>query len=103
MNEHETIPTTTEEFIKKYELKNLHYDFLDRLMFVIATALGLLAAFAWDEVFHGLFVYVFHLLGEPLTKLGYALSLTLLASITALIFKKISTKRRKKRLSGAHP
>jgi len=100
INETAGIPSSTEEFIKHYEIQKIHYDFLDRLMFVISTAFGLLAAFAWDDIFHILFAKLFDHLGEPMTKLTYAISLTLLAAIMALVFKKISTKRRKKRMSA---
>ncbi len=73
-----------EEFMKEHKLDTVRDAFFDRLGTVSVALLGLLAAFAWDEVAKEFFIIVFpHASSLGLHAL-YAIVLTLLVVIASL-------------------
>ena len=84
-----------DEFIKNYELKRIHADFMERLTLLVIAGLGLITALAWDDFFKNLFARLFSTAASTQDKLFYALFLTIFTAGITVLISRIFRKRKK--------
>ena len=73
-----------EDIIKEYGLDKVSDTFMDRLSTIVVALVGLLAAFAWDEVMKEIFIKIFPHASSLAIHLVYAVVLTLLTVVISL-------------------
>ena len=78
-----------DEFLKRYEVRRLEHLFFERLSLLIIAGLGLVTAFAWDDLFKTIFVKLFGSLNVIADKLLYAFLLTIITVTITIILAKI--------------
>ena len=84
-----------EGILKKYELENIHGDFVEKITLLIIAALGIITAVSWDQVLKMIAAYVFDGVSDMWSKLLYAVSVTIITVIVSIIVNKIFMMRRK--------
>ena len=88
--------SSIDEFVEKYQLKSLHFDLVERLLLIIIAALGLIAAFAWDETFKQIFIKYFGDIDTISDKALYASILSVGVALLTVRLNKIFKKRPKR-------
>ena len=89
--------TEMEQFIEKYELHKMHNHVVDRTVYLVIAALGLIAALAWDDALHDLFDKWFGGTESTSGKFLYAALITIFAaSISVLLGRRFRRKSKKK-------
>ncbi|MES2059946.1 MAG: DUF5654 family protein [Patescibacteria group bacterium] len=83
-----------EEFIRKYEIRRIHIDFFERLIFLIIAGLGLITALAWDVFFKDFFIEIFGHIDSTDQKLLYAVLLTFLTVVVTIFLRKCFKRRK---------
>lgn len=83
------------EFLKKLGGSNNTFTFFDKFRFITTAGLGLIAALAWDEAIKELFHEYFPKVSPGLHSIAYALSLTIIATLVALLLGHISKRRKR--------
>ncbi len=78
-----------EEFMTKEDLVKTKFEFMDRLITIIIAGLGLVAALAWDEALKHLFKVIFKEEGTLAGDIGYAIVITLLATVISIYLRKV--------------
>ena len=87
-----------EKFLERYELWNIHTDFLEKISLLVISILGFITALAWDQALRSLFQEFFLNLNTVTQKVLYAVVLTVIASSLSILLGRIFLKRRKKKL-----
>jgi len=87
------------ELLKKFNDSEKTFTFFDKFRFIITAGLGLIAALAWDEALKDLYDEFFPKVSPGLHSIVYALSLTILATLVALLLGHISKRRKRRNLS----
>lgn len=87
-----------EKFLERYELRNIHTDFLERISLLVISVLGFITALAWDQALKLLFQEFFQNLNTVTQKVLYAVALTVVASLFSVWLGRIFLKHRKKKL-----
>ena len=85
-----------EKFLESHELRHVHSDVFERIITLVITALGLIAALAWDEALGHIFETLF---GDEETLLGeisYAVVITTIAALISVRLGKLFIKRKGK-------
>ena len=77
-----------QDFLEKYEVRNVKNAFLDKIATLLFIALGLVAALAWEETFKEIFAYFFDDLNSIGQKALYAILITFIAVIVSVLFGK---------------
>ena len=85
-----------EDILKKYELENIHSDFVEKISLLVIAALGIITAVSWDQVLKMVALSVFDGVSDAWLKLLYAVSVTTLTVMVSIILNKIFMKRGKK-------
>lgn len=86
-----------EKFLKEYEIHKLHDHVIDRSFYIIIAAIGLIAALAWDDALHSLFIHWFGNTESLAMKMIYAFSITVIAALVSIILGRRFRGRKKKK------
>ncbi len=84
-----------EKFLKKYELHEIHSDFLEKLSLLLIAALGVVTAVAWDQVLKGVASSLFAGLSDGATKVTYAFMVTAITVLVSIIATKFFENRQR--------
>jgi hypothetical protein len=87
-----------EKFFKKYELKRIHTDVVERVITLVIAALGLIAALAWDDALKNIFEQIFGGAGTILEEVSYAIVITVIAALISVWLGKLFLKHKDKDL-----
>ena len=82
-----------EEFVNAEDFYKTKIKFADRLITIVIAGMGLVAALAWDEALKHLFKVIFKEEGTLGGDIGYAVVVTLLATIVSIYLRKIFLKK----------
>ncbi len=80
-----------EQFIKTREIVKLRVSFVEKMIILLISAFGLIAALAWDEALKELFNSLFFNLTALQEKFLYAIIITILAVALSLFLSKLIT------------
>ena len=84
-----------EEFVTTEDLMKTKLEFMDRLITIIIAGMGLIAALAWDEALKHVFKYIFGENSSLAEDIGYAVLVTLIATVVSIYLRKIFLKQKK--------
>ena len=89
-----------EKFLEKYlerrmELKRVHITVFNTITALVIGGLGLIAALAWDQFLRMLFATILHQDNELITSLTYAVIVTVIAVIAAVMLGKSGESKHK--------
>lgn len=83
-----------EKFYKKYEIRRIHSTFVERVVLLLISASGFVAALAWDDALKTFFREAANLGNTLSTKFVYAAFVTLLAVGISILLGKIITDKK---------
>lgn len=93
----------TGEFLNEMKevtaFEEIKTEFSGRIATLIIAALSLVSALAWDEALKDIFSHFFGDLTTLEKKIGYAVTVTLVAVLISVVVRKIYIKKRKKILN----
>jgi uncharacterized membrane protein len=82
-SEQKIIVAELEKFLEKHEVRHVYLSVMQRIIFLVIAAVGLIAALAWDKALHHLFERFFH--GDSLVgEIGYAALITVIAALVSV-------------------
>ena len=87
-----------EDVLKKYELEHVHYDFSEKMSFLVMVALGIITAVSWDQVLKMVTEHIFNNLSDDMTKVIYAIFVTIVTVIVSIVLNKLFIKHRKQKV-----
>ena len=82
-----------EQLLKTREINKFRVSFVEKMIILLISAFGLIAALAWDEALKELFKSIFHNLTLLQEKFLYAGMITVLAVVLSIALSKLIVKR----------
>jgi len=82
-----------EAFFKTREIGKFRASFVEKMIILLISAFGLIAALAWDEALKELFNSLFYNLTLLQGKFLYAIVITILAVIISIVLSKLIVKK----------
>jgi hypothetical protein len=98
-NENKEISLSTNELTKLFEqmeLRNLRYEFLEKIALLIIAALGLITALAWEEALKITFQELFSTLSPTGQRFLYPILITLASVFLSILISRLFLKKTRK-------
>ena len=84
------------EMLQQFELRQVHWQFIDRLVTLAVASLGLITALAWDETLREIFKNIFGESESLSNKILYSVLITIVAVAVSIILGKVFIRTKKK-------
>jgi hypothetical protein len=83
------------DLIEKMEIRRFRTTVVDRTALLISAGLGFVVALAWEQALKSIFTELWGSINSIPEKIGYAVAMTVVASIVAVILNRYILRRTK--------
>jgi hypothetical protein len=83
------------DLIEKIEIRRFRTTVIDRTALLISAGLGFIVALAWEQALKSIFTELWGSINSIPEKIGYAVAMTVIAAIVAVVLNRYILKRTK--------